>query len=110
MTTMKNLIKLFCLLCFINYCFSSTPRPGLVEFEKVSLGFCVKKSQKFSHSFRLSLTQSVESEIVMKIPFFSLDIRVNVNLAFFEEIGLFLALFEQSCTGNTCHETEPQFL
>ena len=42
MTTMKNLIKLFCLLCFINYCFSSTPRPGLVEFGKVRLGFCEK--------------------------------------------------------------------
>ena len=28
---------------------------------------------------------------------FSLDIRVSVNLAFFEKIGLFLALFEHSC-------------
>ena len=32
-----------------------------------------------------------------------------MNLAFFEKIGLFLALFEHSCTGNTGYKTEPQF-
>ena len=32
-----------------------------------------------------------------------------MNLSFFEKIGLFLALFERSYTGNTCYKTEPQF-
>ena len=32
-----------------------------------------------------------------------------MNLAFFEKIGLFLALVEHSCTGNTGYKTEPQF-
>ena len=32
-----------------------------------------------------------------------------MNLAFFEKIGLFLALIEHSCTGNTGYKTEPQF-
>jgi hypothetical protein len=41
---------------------------------------------------------------------FSLDIRVSVNLSFFEKIGLFLALLEDSCTGNTGYKTEPQFI
>ena len=76
MTTMKNLIKLFCLLCFINYCFSSTPRPGLVEFEKVRLGFCEKKSQKFSHSLKLSLTRETntksECQIYQKVEHYKL--------------------------------------
>ena len=40
---------------------------------------------------------------------FSLDIEVSMNLAFFEKIGLFFALFEHSITGNTGYKTEPQF-
>ena len=41
---------------------------------------------------------------------FSFDIRVSTNLAFFEKIRLFLALFENFCTGNTGYKTEPQFI
>ena len=33
-----------------------------------------------------------------------------MNLSFFEKIGLFLALLEDSCTGNTGYKTEPQFI
>ena len=40
---------------------------------------------------------------------FSLDIEVSMNLAFFEKIGLFFALFEHSFTGNTGYKTEAQF-
>ena len=38
----------------------------------------------------------------------SLDIRVSMNLAFFEKIGLYLALFEHSCSGNTSYKTEAE--
>ena len=56
-------------------------------------------------------TWSVESEFVIENSFFFfLDIRVSINLAFFfEKIGLFLALFEHFCTGNTGYKAESQF-
>ena len=81
----------------------------LVAWHIVCNLFWIKKTQASYNEGKFHTHLKCRISICNKEFNFSLDIRVSMNLAFFEKIGLFLALFEHSCTGNTGYKTEPQF-